>query len=47
MKEILWISQEKAQTLIDDLKCCGLTVDVIYHTDIVEIIITDQQEKSK
>ncbi len=40
MKETLWIQISKAQELIDDLKCCGLTIEVIYHSDIVEVRIS-------
>ncbi len=40
MKEILWVQISKAQELIDDLKSCGLTIEVIYHSDIVEIRIS-------
>ena len=41
MKDILWVQISKAQELIDDLKSCGFTIEVIYYLDIVEIIITD------
>jgi len=37
MKETLWVRREKAQELADDLRCCGLTVEMIFHPEIVEL----------
>lgn len=37
MKETLWVKKETAQELADDLRCCGLEVEIIFHPEIVEL----------